>query len=135
WRVKSILRRFGWRDTGEYIGGVVGTFMKTVLMADLNIITAEWVGWGGRTDINKRAHARTVIVSRDPVALDYYSSKYVLLPATPKTGELTHYAKWNNPDYANGPFRKFLEDCHKQGVGNLDERFIVTKTFDSMVNS
>lgn len=120
-KISFILSRLGWKFYGPYIGGAVGMFMKTVRMADLNIITAEWVGWGSRTDLSKRAHTKTILASRDPIALDYYAAKYVLLPATPREGE-SHYYRFNDPDNTDSPFQKFLQSCHKQGIGNLDEK-------------
>jgi len=95
--------------------------MKTIRIADLNIITAEWVGWGSRTDINRRSHAKTILASTDPVALDYYASKYVLLPATKENDKTGKYIKMNDPDIENGRFHNFLSECNKQDVGTLDE--------------
>jgi len=55
--------------------GAIAYFMKKIRMADLNIITAEWVGWGHRTDIKKATRLRTILASTDPIALDYYAAK------------------------------------------------------------
>jgi len=121
-KLKAIFGLFGWKDeNGENIGGAVGKFMKTIRIADLNIITAEWVGWGSRTDINRRSHAKTILASTDPVALDYYASKYVLLPATKENDKTGKYIKMNDPDIENGRFHNFLSECNKQDVGTLDE--------------
>lgn len=95
--------------------------MKNIRMLDLNIITAEWIGWGSRTDLNKRSRAKSVLASTDPVALDYYAGKYVLLPTSKKYDESGGYSKLHDPDDKNGPFRKFLEECYRQGIGTLDE--------------
>jgi hypothetical protein len=65
-----------------------------------------------------------VIASKDPVAADYYASKYVLLPCTPKTatdGWGRFLNKFNDPNNRNGPLRWYLEECHSEGIGNLDE--------------
>jgi hypothetical protein len=129
-RVKYLLGRLGWKFTAEHIGGAVGAFMKTVRVADLNVITAEWVGWGSRTDLAKRARARTVLASRDPVALDYVAGKYTLLPVTREHDRSGFYVRRNDPDNRRGPFRRFLEHCHDQGVGNLEEDRIRTHEHD-----
>jgi hypothetical protein len=94
-------------------GGAVGHFMNTVRQADLNIIAAEFVGHEGRQVTP--VQMRTVLASTDPVALDYYAAKYVLYPLGGK------HAKYNNPDWTDGPFRKTLDACHDQGIGTLDE--------------
>ena len=124
------IRQLGWKDTGEYIGGAVGKFMKTVRQADLNIIAGEWVGWGDRIDAEKRSHAKIVLASTDPVALDYYAGKYILLPYANKYDSTGKIAEWNDPDNAEKPFHTFLTTCHGQGIGNLDERLIKLAKYD-----
>lgn len=104
------------------IGGAVGHFMKTIRMADLNIIAAEYAGYEGRWETP--AHTRTVLASTDPVALDYYAAKYVLYPQGGSKAEL------NNPDNKNGIFRQYLELCHAQGIGTLDENQMVIHEYD-----
>ncbi|MFH2138138.1 MAG: DUF362 domain-containing protein [Candidatus Omnitrophota bacterium] len=106
------------------LGGAVGTFMNTIRRADLNIVTAEWVGFASRTDPKLAARTRSVIVSTDPVALDYYGAKNILYPLGGLVREL------NNPDNMDGPFRKYLELCCNQGIGTLDENKMVIKKFD-----
>lgn len=95
------------------LGGAVGHFMKTIRKADLNIIAAEYAGHQGRHE--KPGHTKTVLASTDPVALDYYAGKYVLYPLGGKR------EKFNNPDNHRGTFRKYLEQCHAQDTGVLDE--------------
>jgi len=96
------------------MGGAIGTFMNTIRKADLNIVTAEWTGFGSRVDTKLSARTKTIIASKDPVALDYYTAKYILYPLG---GPVAHL---NNPDNMEGPFRKYLELCCEQGVGTLD---------------
>lgn len=112
----------------HYAGGALGYFMRHVRMPDLNIITAERVGWGHRTDIEKSFQPRIVLASRDPVALDYIAVRDVLYPGTPSNilrpeRDVT-YKELNNPDKEKGPFRKFLIQTGKQGIGNLDKEKI-----------
>ena len=104
------------------LGGAVGHFMKTIRRADLNIITAEYAGYEGRK--RKPAHTKTVLASTDPVALDYYAAKYMLYPLGGKR------AKDNNPDNPHGTFRKYLDLCHTQGIGTLNETEMVLHKFD-----
>lgn len=104
------------------IGGAVGYFMKTIRKADLNIITAEYSGHEGRR--KSPGHTKTVLASTDPVALDYYASKYVLLPLGGKK------AVYNDPDNHRGTFRKYLEQCNAQGIGTLNEKEMAIHKFD-----
>lgn len=104
------------------IGGAVGHFMKSIRMADLNIIAAEYAGHEGRK--KAPAHTKTVLASTDPVALDYYAGKYVLYPLDGSK------AKYNNPDNPRCTFHKYLKVCHAQGIGTLDERHMVLHKYD-----
>jgi hypothetical protein len=104
------------------LGGAVGHFMKTIRSADLNIITAEYAGHEGRK--NKPAHTKTVLASTDPVALDYYAGKYVLFPLGGKR------ARDNDPDNPHGTFRQYLDLCHAQGIGTLNEAEMILHKYD-----
>jgi hypothetical protein len=94
------------------IGRAVGEFMRTIRRADLNITTAEWVGLASRTD-SPVARTRTVLASRDPVALDYHAAKYLLYPNS--------RLRIHNPDRRSSPLREYLERCADTGAGVLDE--------------
>ena len=91
-------------------------------MADLNIIAAEYAGHEGRR--KTPVHTKTVLASTDPVALDYYAGKYVLYPLGGKR------AGFNNPDNPWGTFRKYLDLCHAEGIGTLNEAEMVIHKFD-----
>ncbi len=104
------------------IGGAVGYFIKTIRAADLNIIAAEFSGYEGRW--KTPAHTRTVLASKDPVALDYYAAKHVLLPLGGSRSE------WNDPDNLRGPFRQYLDMCHAEGIGSLNENQMVPYEHD-----
>jgi len=97
--------------------GPLGHFMKTIRKADLNIVTAEWVGWGSRTDPSKATRMRTILASKDPIALDYYGAKYLLYPFSNE--------KYHDPDNPQNCVRKFLElALEASGDGTLDERLM-----------
>ena len=57
--------------------GPIGHFIKTIRKADLNIVTAEWIGWGSRTDIKKTYRARIILASMDSIALDLIYQSYL----------------------------------------------------------
>jgi hypothetical protein len=106
------------------LGGAVGTFMNTIRKADLNITAAEQVGFASRTDRRLAARTRTVVAGTDPVALDYYAAKHILRPLGGPVVEL------NDPDNAQGPFRRYLELCAAQGGGTCDENNMEVDAFD-----
>ncbi len=54
------------------------------------------------------------------MALDYIGAKNILLPATPKNE--AYYRELNDPDIS--PLRLFLNECHAQGIGNIDKEKI-----------
>jgi len=90
--------------------------MKTIRKAVLNIVTAEWVGWGSRTDITKATRLRTILASTDPIALDYYGAKYLVYP-------LSKNKEYHDPDDPKSPIRKFLDLALKTlGEGTIDEK-------------
>lgn len=113
-----------WRT--EFTGGALGHWMKTVKMPELNILAAEYVGWGGRGRSGpvKRHHANCVAISTDPVALDFIGAEKILLPSTPVDQE--YYRQRNSP--TNMPFNKFLKECNRQGIGNIDSDNIIVHT-------
>ncbi len=114
------------------MGGAVGTFLKNVRMPDLFVTTAEWVGVGDRTVPEKAEQTGAIAAGKDPVALDYYNTKYILYPAAIK--QQKNYAEDFNPDNMDMPLRKYLEKCHPQGIGNIDEDKIIVHTPQNPVN-
>lgn len=95
--------------------GPIGHFMKTIRRADLNVVTAEWVGWGDRTDPAKASRAQAVLGGLDPIALDYVGAKRFILPLS---GDREHH----DPDRPGSTFRKFLDlALESSGMGTLDE--------------
>ena len=105
-------------------GGAVGMFVKEIKRADLFITTAEWCGHQGRQDSNP-VQTKTVLASTDPLALDYYTSKYIMYPLGGSRQEL------NNPDNVDGPFRKFLNMYIDQmDWGTLNESEMMVQGFD-----
>jgi len=135
WRVEKFKPAFEDFCTRNfhYTGGALGTFMREVRMPDLHVVTAERVGWGHRVK-PKSAHTKTVLASKDPVALDYTAAREVLLPVTPAREKHPEsdvlYSDLNNPDNLNGPFRRFLAETQRQGIGTLDRSRIQVISHD-----
>lgn len=95
--------------------GAIGYFMKTIRKVDLNIVTAEWVGWGHRTDVKRAAKMRTILASTDPIALDYYGAKHLVYP-------LSGNSDYHNPDNPRSSVRKFLNlTLETLGEGTLEK--------------
>ena len=105
-------------------GGPLGYFMKTIRRADINIITAEWVGWGSRTDPEKAIRKKAILASTDAISLDYYAAKHFVYP-------LTHNKEHHDPGNPNSSVRQFLKLASNAAKeGTLDERFIKMHEFD-----
>lgn len=103
------------------LGREIGFFMKAVRKADLNIISAEWVGLSSRTD-PPVARTRAVLASEDPVALDHHSAKYLLYPNS--------RISVHDPDRPGSPVRQYLAECAGAGAGTLDERRVRAIIYD-----
>jgi hypothetical protein len=103
------------------LGKEIGVFMKTVRKADLNITTAEWAGLASRTH-PPVAHTKAVLVSTDPVALDYHSAKYLLYSNSK--------VSIHNPDNKKSPLHQYLVKCAEEGGGLFDESRVKIETYD-----
>jgi hypothetical protein len=108
------------------LGMEIGMFMKTIRKADLNITTAEWTGLSSRTD-PPMAHTRAVLASKDPVSLDYHSTKYILYPNS--------RIPFHNPDEKKGPLNQYLTKCAEAGDCALPAGSDRTLSYDFMVNA
>ena len=57
--------------------------MREVRMADINFITAHWIGWGSRTRFDRSGKPKALLASPDPVAIDFVAAQEVLMPLVP----------------------------------------------------
>ena len=103
------------------IGAEIGMFLDTIRRADLNIVTAEWVGLADRT-VHPVAHTRCVAASTDPVALDYHCAKYILYP---NSNNMFHH-----PDDDSSPTYQYIKACADHGGGIFDESKIALVSYD-----
>jgi hypothetical protein len=108
------------------MGSEIGVFMKTIRKADLNITTAEWIGLATRTD-PPVAHTRAVIASKDAVAQDFHTFKYILYPNSK--------IAVHNPDDEKSPVHQYLNKCAAEGGGVFDERFVKVNSYDFKTKS
>ena len=127
WRVRGLVAKFVSEDDlidFHYTGGALGRWIRTTRKPDLNIITAEWVGYGSRIDKEQSSRPRALVASTDAVAADYIAAKHILLPETIKNMPGSEKCLLNDPDNEDGPFHKFLVYASKETGGILDESFI-----------
>jgi hypothetical protein len=103
------------------LGKEIGFFMQNVRKADLNIITAEWVGMTSRTEM-PIAHTRAVLAGIDPVALDYHAAKYILYPNS-RCGR-------HDPDWENGPLSQYLLNCAEAAGYQINENGVKVTSYD-----
>ena len=116
--------------TQEY--GLIGRQMAHIRRADLDIVDAIWVNPCSNTDQYTSAQRQDVLLaSRDPFAVDYYASDYLLGPLIQQFGS----SCYNNPDDEQamasthgGLFRSFMmrnvERLRAEGVTdtiNMDD--------------
>ncbi|MBU1671656.1 MAG: DUF362 domain-containing protein [Actinobacteria bacterium] len=82
--------------------GLFGSVMHVCRYPDLNIVDAVWVtpAGGPNGPYASAVRANKLLASQDPIALDYYAAKHVLLPVS---GNSKH-----NPDVAGNTFRTML---------------------------
>jgi hypothetical protein len=103
--------------THSVIGdGALATIMVEARSPVLNILDAIWVnpipmgnsGCGPATSYGDASFTNVIGASRDPVALDYWASKHVLIPAAIQKG----YSSFSSldPDYPSGEFHGYLEN-------------------------
>ncbi|KAA3637588.1 MAG: hypothetical protein DWP97_00615 [Calditrichaeota bacterium] len=110
-----------WRCTDDanlkafLVGEAVAGWMNLCRKPDLFLTTAEWVGWESRTSAGATL-ARTVGICEDPVALDFYMSKYVMWPCNPSN-------QFFDPDHlvSVNKTRQTLDGCNSLGYGTVNE--------------
>ncbi|MFH1701763.1 MAG: DUF362 domain-containing protein [Candidatus Zixiibacteriota bacterium] len=127
WRARDLMNRF-LKETDlvefHYTGGALGHWIQNVRKPDLNIITADWVGYGSRIVKALSARPKALIASTDPVAADYIAAQKVLLPVTKEHAPNSRYIQLNDPDNQDGPFYKFLEYTARECGGNRENKNI-----------
>ena len=110
-------------DTNEAnaVGESVGHLITQVISPTFYLTCAEYTGYGGRTN-SYATNTKTVGLCADPVTLDYWMCKYVMLPC-----RLSQ--TFMDPDNANN-LRKALVGCNSKGVGTINESEMVVHLSD-----
>jgi hypothetical protein len=105
--------------------GPIGHFLRTIRKAELNLVTAEWVGYGHRTDPRRATQARAILGGLDPIALDYVGAKRFLLPWSKDR-------RLHDPDDPGSTVRKFLAlAAESAGAGAIEEGRIAVVEVDA----
>jgi hypothetical protein len=100
-----------WRGTSEaphtpmISEGILARLMLAARYPDLNVVDAIWVtpAGGPSAPYERAVRVDKLLASTDPIALDYYCAKNVLLPLS---GNARHDP--DNPDGATNAFRQML---------------------------
>jgi hypothetical protein len=83
-------RETGGRAHNSVGSGGMGTQMAQTRFPDLNIMDAIWINANPRggplTSYGQASHTGVIVASIDPVALDYWAAKNILMPAAREKG-------------------------------------------------
>ncbi len=93
--------------------GALGSFLAEVRAADLELVDCIWVSkdntvGGGWATYENAMWAGTLIAGLDPVALDVWAAKHVLIPTLIANGHTVNYAMMD-PDDSESTFRRYLD--------------------------
>jgi hypothetical protein len=120
---------FGHPNAYWRMAGPLAYFAKQVRAPDLYIVTAEWVGVtprGGleqrkdsRLDVAAAHHTNAIIAGTDPVALDWWCAKNLLMPLAGARKDLYDV---ENPDSQATRFLRYYRQVY--GSGTMDPRLI-----------
>jgi hypothetical protein len=83
---------WGFEDASN-LYGLVGRHISLIRKPDLNIVDAIWVAnynnWGSKSAVR----CNVVLASRDPFAVDWYASEYILRPVVPEEPDSSSLAR------------------------------------------
>jgi hypothetical protein len=123
---------FGNPEATWRMAGPLAHFAREVRAPDLYIAIAEWVavsppGFSDDEDPRLSAaaaqRAQTVVAGTDPVAIDYYCAKHVLMPiATSINAPARHMLDVDHPDAKATRFLRYYREV--AGHGTMDEALI-----------
>jgi hypothetical protein len=121
-------------DTLSHTGvhyGLMGSVIGEIQPADLNLVDAVWINGrpdsGPLTTYEEATRRDMLVASLDPVAVDIWSVKHILVPAFIENG----YSSWPkaDPDDPNSDFRQYLDHSMYQ---ILDAGYAVTNDLDQI---
>ena len=83
---------WGFNDESN-VYGLIGRLISLIRTPDLNLVDAVWVANENNYDSSSAARCNVVLASRDPFAVDWYASEYVLRPVVPFDPDLSSLAR------------------------------------------
>jgi len=92
--------------------GILGAMLGEIRPADLNVLDCIWInaipGAGPRTSYSQATRRDVLVAGRDPVAVDIWAAKHVLVPAFIEKG---YPPPWQgaDPDDPSSVFRTYLD--------------------------
>jgi hypothetical protein len=95
--------------------GIMGGLMADIQMADLNIVDAIWINanpnTGPQTSYSGATRRDELVASLDPIALDIWSVKHILIPGFVSNGFSPPWPTPSaDPDLPGGSFRTYLDN-------------------------
>src|SRR5262249_50782237 len=132
----SSVHYFGNPEATWRMAGPLAHFAREVRAPDLYVAIAEWVaitpkpgtpGWREDDDPRLAAgsahHAHTVVAGVDPVAIDYYGAKHVLMPIATSIGAPGRAdLDVDRPDAKTTRFLRYYREV--AGGGTMDDALI-----------
>ena len=113
----SLTRQLGARAHNTIMAGGMGTVISGSRFPDLNIVDALWVslesGKGPSVGYEQASCLQVIAASTDPVALDYWVSKYILMQGAEQAGSSSRSF---NPEITGifpRAFSKYLDSSKK----------------------
>ncbi len=115
--------------------GGLGSFLAEVRRPDLNILDSTWVlarpGSGPQATYEAASRRDQLAASRDPVALDAWAAKFILLPQVVENGYRPEdYRALLDPDDPGSVFRRYLDrsmnELLRAGVPSTNDPAAVT---------
>jgi uncharacterized protein (DUF362 family) len=125
----KLSREIGGRAHSSVGSGGMGTEMVQTRFPALNIVDAIWVnanpGYGPSTSYGEATKIGVIIASTDPIALDYWAAKEILMPAARAKGydDLSSIDPDNiSPGSFGNWLRRSMEEIRKAGYrATIDE--------------
>ena len=110
-----VTRELGTNSHNSIRYGVLGALLAEIRPADLNILDAIWINAnpnsGPWTDYDGATRRDELVAGTDPVAIDMWATRNILIPAFEANG---HTPPWPSPsadpDDPNSNFREYLDN-------------------------
>lgn len=114
--------------------GIMGALMDQIQIADLNIVDAVWINAnpysGPQTSYSGATERDEIVASLDPIALDIWSVKNILIPGFISNGYSPPWPQPSaDPDIPTSAFRTYLDNSMDL---LLDTGHDVTNLYDDM---